>query len=122
VFFDIHGTFLAVERRLVRVGIDAEEPDDGRYQDALEKTLALWKSALGFKERPIMVKRFFLPEYTIGIEEFPLDLADYLANPSEYPTEEQKEFSKDIESWKSAGNFVFFWSESYHLDKNGETL
>ena len=122
VFFDKHGTLLGVERKLVAAGINAEHSDASGYQESLDKTVASWKSEIGFIEAPIAVKPFFLKEYFIGIEELPLDLADYLSNPSKYPTEDQAEFLKDIVSWKSAGNFVFSWSESYHLDKNGESL
>lgn len=121
-FFYEHGAFLGVERKAVTAGVGSECWDEGTVQTAMERTMASWKAEIGFKEGPITVEPFFLKEYSIGIEEFPLDLADYLSDPSKYPPEDQAEFLKDIKRWKDEGNFVFFWSESYHLDRKGNSL
>jgi hypothetical protein len=122
VFFDSRGTLLGPQKRAVSTESNPVGWDDRTFQECSSRALASWKAEIGFREEPIRVKPFFLKEYRIGIEEFPLDLADYLSNPSKYPPEDQIEFLKDVESWKREGSFVFFWSESYHLDKNGEPL
>jgi hypothetical protein len=96
--------------------------NDRIWREATGQVISLWKLQIGFVEKPICVRPFFLADYSIGISTFPLDLADYLANPSKYQKEDQEEFSRDVERWKNDGNFVFYWSESYHLDKNGDSL
>jgi hypothetical protein len=121
VIFDRQGTFLGVERRAVQAATK-QVWDEGFFQECLDRIIASWKADNGFIEGPIRVKPFFLSEYCIGIEEFPLDLSDYLSNPSKYSLEDQMEFARDVERWKSEGNFVFYWSESYHLDKDGDSL
>jgi hypothetical protein len=122
LFFDNGGNLQNVERRAVPTPSKADGPHDIPFQEVIETISALWKREIGFTEGPISVQLFFLQDYCIGIEEFPLDLKDYLSNSSQYSPEDQAEFIKDIDRWKADGNYVFFWSESYHLDKNGDSL
>jgi hypothetical protein len=121
-FFDNDGGFLGLERRLVPSETQRDSADSAAFNTRLKALVASWKGELGFKKQAIKVKPFFLKEYSIGIEEYPLDLADFLADPTKYSAEDQLEFLRDIEQWKREGNFIFFWSESYHLDRNGDSL
>jgi hypothetical protein len=63
---------------------------------------------VGFRHRPIEVRRFWLPERSVGVEDLPDTLAEFYTAPDEYQME-----PGDPEAWISAGQFVFYpgWSE-----------
>src|SRR5262245_31899616 len=72
--------------------------------------------ALPFTEGPISVRRFWLPERWLGIEDLDSELALFYRNPEEFVMEE-----KDIDWWIRVGQFVFHcgWSE-YVLGAEGQ--
>jgi hypothetical protein len=120
VFFDEEGALLSVEHRVVPAEGSSDDYVDDTDRENINRVLSKWKAELGFIEQPIRVEKFFLRDHKIGTEVLPLDLADYLSNPSEYSEEDQREFIKDIDKWKREGNCVFYWGEGYHLDRDGE--
>jgi hypothetical protein len=69
-----------------------------------------------FQDGPILVRRFWLPDRWMGIEDLESELALFYTNPDEFVMEE-----KDIEWWIRVGQFVFHcgWTE-YVLGAEGQ--
>jgi hypothetical protein len=121
-FFDHCGSFIDIQRRSLQLKDRPQDWYDPHFQLALKDILESWKMEIEYKDAPVSVKKFFLDEYKIGVHELPVDLQDYLDNPLGYTPEDREEFLKDIERWRSEGNFVFWWNANYHLDKCGEPM
>jgi hypothetical protein len=69
-----------------------------------------------FQDNPIFVRRFWLPDRWMGIEDLESELALFYTNPEEFVMEE-----KDILWWIRVGQFVFHcgWNE-YVLSAEGQ--
>jgi hypothetical protein len=63
---------------------------------------------LTFRDAPIEVRRFWIPDRVIGVEDLPEGLAEFYTAPEEYEMERG-----DPDRWIKAGQFVFYpgWSE-----------
>jgi hypothetical protein len=63
---------------------------------------------LPFQDGSIQVRRFWLPERWMGVEDLPDVLSEFYTAPDEYEME-----PGDPEAWIRAGQFVFYpgWSE-----------
>ncbi len=61
-----------------------------------------------FRDGPIAVRRFWVPEWFMGVEDLPDTLSEFYIAPDEYEMG-----PGDPEAWISAGQFVFYpgWSE-----------
>jgi hypothetical protein len=120
VFFDGFGELREVQKRSLCLEQSPSDWYDPEFQAELARTLHSWQEEVGFEEEPITVKSFFLKDYRIGIQKLPVDCQAFMDNPSSYSQEDQEEFRRDIERWMKEGNFVFWWSENYHLNRDGE--
>ena len=61
-----------------------------------------------FRDGPITVRRFWVPERFVGVEDLPDTLSEFYTAPDEYEME-----PGDPVAWIGAGQFVFYpgWSE-----------
>jgi hypothetical protein len=68
-----------------------------------------------FRDGPIAVRRFWLPDWWMGIEDLPDSLAEFYTAPDDYEMG-----PGDVESWIGAGQFMFYpgWSD-YIMGPNG---
>lgn len=128
LLFDVSGTF--VEARLRRVLWPAravreggpfviEDPD---FQDRLGSQITAWSDELAFREQPISIDRFSLPELSLGIEHMPRHFEHFRRNPDDYTEEDQREYPAMIDEWLAEGNAVLWWGTDYYLDKHGEII
>jgi hypothetical protein len=69
-----------------------------------------------FQDGPIFVRRFWLPDRWMGIEDLDSELALFYTDPEEFVMDEE-----DIDWWIQVGQFVFHcgWSE-YVLGSEGQ--
>ncbi len=67
---------------------------------------------------PIAVRRFWVPERFVGVEDLPDTLSEFYTAPDEYEME-----PCDPEAWIRAGQFVFYpgWSE-YIMGPGGRVV
>jgi hypothetical protein len=74
------------------------------------------EESVPFQDGPILVRRFWLHDRWMGIEDLDSELALYFTNPDECVMEK-----KDIDWWLAIGQFVFHcgWSE-YVLGSQGQ--
>lgn len=83
--------------------------------DPVGHLLSAGDEPVRFRDQPIKVRRFWVPERCVGIEDLPDTLAEFYTAPDEYEME-----PGDPEAWIRAGQFVFYtgWSE-YILGPDG---
>ena len=103
VFFDLAGEHTRLETR------PFDEDDD----------LIQWTEELGIQLQLIEVKKFFLSDYRIGIEDYP-DERDVTDNPSVFSEEELGEILEHSADFKEMGNYVFWWNRDFWVNRDGE--
>ena len=71
-----------------------------------------------FTDGPIEVKRFWIPDCWLGVEDLPDVLAEYYTAPADFVME-----PGDVESWLRDGQFVFYpgWTE-YIMGPRGRVV
>jgi hypothetical protein len=127
VLFDSEGNLLEVQTRLFSFKAKSMGPNGPyllggeEFERKLDVELSSWQSNLGFLEGPISVKPYWLPEYWTGIEDIPQGLREILEDPEE-DEEDQRLELEALDDWIREGNFVFWWCENYHLDRDGEGI
>ena len=105
LFFDAQGQYLAYELHSPKRGQDL---------------LAAWQAQLGFKPRPIRVRAFWAQEQSVGIEELPGYLQDFLEDPESEPDPaERQELARIAREWLEEGSFVLYWGNDLFLDEDG---
>jgi hypothetical protein len=78
-------------------------PQEWRQVPPVESHAGIgWPRALAFEEGPIRIKRFWLPELWLGIEDLPDGLAEYYTSPETFESEPE-----DVQWWIEAGQYVF---------------
>jgi hypothetical protein len=85
---------------------------------------------VGYHEQPIQVRRFYLPEYQLGIRDLPKYLEDFVVNPDacladlseEDKQLEAHELSASLAEWLKQGSFVFHHDDEYWMDAEGFVL
>jgi hypothetical protein len=130
VFFDSSGDLLAVQTRLLEFLKPSALIVDGKPLEGLVQTydiaderiemhLHTWRQELGFQPRDIVVKKFFIAELELGIEDYPSHLEDVLSDPSA-SDEKKQEVRAAMQTWDTDGQFVLLWGNDYWLDQMGE--
>jgi len=124
LFFDSLGNLLETTTRCLSVTTRTigEAGLTAAFQDAYKLELEQIQHQLGLRPSTIRVKRFFLPDLEIGIEDLPANYLAVLKSPHEYEEEEVNYIKADIERWKSKGCFVFHWGTDYWMDKDGNVI
>jgi hypothetical protein len=132
IFFDASGDLISHEARhlefLRRSSVIVEgEPIEGMvgvydiYDERIPPRIVAWQEGLEFQPATIRVKRFFLDELGIGIEDYPAHFGETLADP-EASDEEKADVRESIRLWDADGQFVLLWGNDYWLDDSGEVV
>ncbi|MGF1578008.1 MAG: hypothetical protein ACFCD0_01455 [Gemmataceae bacterium] len=110
--FDRHGKIVNVE--------DAQQypvpPEWENGSDATADCSESWPSEMKFEECPIKVKRFWLPDHAVGIEDMPEVLAEFYTKPDSFEMSPD-----DVKDWENGNRFVFHCAgiEEY-MNRKGE--
>lgn len=130
IFFDAAGDLIRHEARhlefLQRSGLIVDgEPIEGAvgYYDIDDERIlhriVAWQEELQFRSTTIRVKRFFLDELGIGIEDYPSHFGEILVDPGA-SDEEKRDLRDSMRLWDADGQFVLHWGNDYWLDDSGE--
>lgn len=84
------------------------------------KKIEEWQAEIGFIPSTILIKRFSLPDLWIGIEDLPSHYQEFLNSRDSYSAEDCRNYQEQINIWEESGDFVLFWDEDYHLNREGE--
>jgi len=126
-FFDPQGKFVDVQERILSESTRILADKHG-IREAFERQddpeLVCWLLDLGFLEDGIKVRKFFLPNYHIGIRDFPRYYSQVLCSPSEYNEDERNLAREAIAAWPREGLFELWLNDrtdvwvnrSGHLD------
>jgi hypothetical protein len=81
-----------------------------------------WMEAIGFHQQVIRVKRFFSPEYHIGILDFPQLFTDILQHPTHYSEDEYRVAERELDRWSRLGLFELWLNDATNIwiDQSGE--
>jgi hypothetical protein len=118
LFFDQEGELQEIiERPLAASTVILAEQVGIReaFARQTDPTLLSWITEFGFQEGPIEVKRFFLPEYHIGIIDFPPSFQEVIINPTAFSIDEQLIASSERERWFNDGLFQLWLNDKKEL-------
>jgi hypothetical protein len=119
--FPLRGAFL-----MLRFSKDGNMLDSTQQSvpvpSAAAQIRADWLAAQGFKSRSIKVKRFYLPEFNLGIKQIPDSMREALEEPEQFHPDELEQIYHDIPGWIEDGLFVLCWNEDYYADANGKVI
>jgi len=96
-----------------------EEPD---FQQKLEDYLLERQKDIDFTEVTIHVELFMIPCLSLGIENLPRHLQEFLRDPGDFSDEEKLNYPEIIERWKQQNDFVLWWGKDYYLNRKGEII
>lgn len=124
LLFDSDGNLVEVSETPLSESMQREAERYGFYdtflQEGAERKILWHIEQRGFKQEPIKVKRFFLPQYHIGIEDFPEGFREILLQPSHYSTEDLLLAENASNRWLSEGMFELWLNpDSYRWIKGG---
>jgi hypothetical protein len=77
---------------------------------------AAWMEKHGFEQQAIRVKRFFIPSYHIGIEDFPKCFYEILGDPCAYSTDENYIAQSQYDRWLGEGVYKLWLNNVKDLD------
>lgn len=132
IFFDASGNVIGHEARRLEflrkssVIVDGE-PIEGMvgvydiYDERIPARIVAWQEELGYRPDTIRVKRFFLEELGIGIEDYPAHFDEVLADPAESGAEKEQ-VRESMRLWDADGQFVLYWGNDYWLNEFGEVV
>jgi hypothetical protein len=80
-----------------------------------------WPRTVEFEECPILVRRFWLPERWLGVEDLPELLAEYFTDPTAFFAKPWNE-AEDALSWRDSGMYVFHCGCDYHMSSRGDVV
>jgi hypothetical protein len=118
IVFDRNGDLVRVERRMLSSSTIAAAEQIGFrdfFREQGDREHSSWLHSLGFQEAVIRVKRFYLPDYHIGIVDFPRFFQDVLCNPSDYSEDEQRLAQSQRDRWFAEGLFELWLNEGTDL-------
>jgi hypothetical protein len=119
-FFDADGHLLAVEQRLLTFFQDVTPPYN-IYDDRIPAAVDAWQREMSLQPVTITVRKFFVHEPYLGVEDYPDHFAEILSDPEE--GEGEKEDIRDsMRLWDQAGQFVLQWGNDYWLNDTGEVV
>lgn len=130
LFFDSDGALLDLEKRPldflrpsgVIVDGEAVEGQVGTFDihdERIPHHLRSWQNEIGFTPCTIAVRRFFVPELGVGIQDAPDHFAEILADPNS-SKDEKRDIRESMRCWNANGQFVLWWGNDYWLNATGE--
>ena len=122
VEFDKAGNYLtilarAIPQELLSITNGIFTADDNKLFVEIQS----WQKEINFVPGTISVRKFFLPDRWIGIQDLPDYLRDVSDYPSNYDPQERQALQEQTCEWQDSGDFVLYWVEDYYLDKEGGT-
>jgi hypothetical protein len=92
-------------------------PEEWRERSpALPECSQRWPQELDFREAVIGVKRFWLPELWLGIEDLTDMLAEFYTDPERFELNPE-----DVDLWKASDQYVFHAGcGDYYMNSKGE--
>lgn len=115
VIFDKDGNYLRIERKR----IDKIKNGDGfiyREEDDIRNYgIEDFIQDLNLNQEKIYIKKFFLDEEYIGIEDVPYHLNEEVIGANS----NLSEIEEDMKDWIDGGCFVFNWGNDYYIDSEG---
>ena len=132
LFFDFSENLVNHESRrlefLQRSGVHVDgEPIEGMvgvydiFDKQILQRIAAWQEELGLRPATIRIKRFFLDELGIGIEDYPDHFGETLDDPNA-SDEEKADMLESIGLWDAEEQFVLFWGNDYWLNGSGRVV
>jgi hypothetical protein len=120
IAFDQAGDLLGCERRHLEFLHQRGGVYD-IYDERIPPRLLAWQEEMGFRSATIRVRRFFLDDLWIDIEDYPDHFGEILEDP-EALDEEHDENRGSMRTWDAEGQFVLLWGNDYWLDGTGEVV
>ena len=111
LFFDASGEYERYETKAVAAASSDQ---------VVSSSIAAWMVELGVVPSTIHVRKFYIPEQTIGVRDVPSYLQDFLDDPSTFGKDRRDNLAQYSESWKAKGNYVLLWDEEYEMTADGE--
>jgi len=74
------------------------------------------------EDGPIRVKKFFLTEPFLGIQDLPSSLEETMKEQADLDEEEAAFFREELDSWQRSQQFVLHWDNEYYLSKDGRVV
>lgn len=111
LFFDWEGNLIRIENK--QLYPTPKECFDAA--NAWAECREAWPKELQFKEAVVDLKRFWLAEKWIGIEDMPDGLAEFYTAPEQFEMEPE-----DVQSWMGSGLYVFHSGcGDYYMNSDG---
>lgn len=121
VEFDGDGNYLGITTREIPKQFLSVINDIYRIEGYIQSALIEnWQDEIGLMPGTISVKKFFLPDRWIGIQDLPDHFQEILDQPEVYDEEFRREIQDEMKQWLDSGNFVFWWGNDYYLNQEGE--
>lgn len=125
IFFDQDGNLIEVQDKELTASTRQAAKGHGTHEyfsRGFDLELASWLPSIGYREKTINVKRFFLEKYYIGISDFPDYLQKILENPACYSDDEQQVARNELERWSSEGVCEFWLNRNVNrwIDCHGK--
>lgn len=115
IFIDLSLKNIAIETQSL-IQIDAIV-DDNEITSGMKD----WAEQLQIVTGTISIKKFFVPEYWVGIKDLPDHYQDVLDNPNDYKSE-LDDLYVEINEWQSRGDYVLWWNDEYYMSQEGEVI
>ena len=122
VEFDLDGNYLrTIERQITKTQEPLNFPYNGpQNREQGTKEILKWQSEIGFYGAAINVKKFFVRDRLIGIDELSPSLR-YVEDEPELFTEEELPFYQTLlREWRENKQFVFYWGRDHDMTSDGE--
>lgn len=93
--------------------------------DKLDHNIVLDKATLylqhefNLEDQKISVKRFWLGDMDIGIEDVTDNIKECLVDSSSFTPDEIVDCEESLEIWKSEGQFAFWWEQNFYVSLDG---
>lgn len=130
VVFDADGNYLRTDLKAIpqdrepddREPVNAPqvETDVDSAENEFSAYINEWQTDLGVVPGTISVKQFYLPERFIGITDLPEHYQEVLDHPENFTEERLQMLRRDIEAWRTNGQFVLDWDEDYYMSEEGD--
>lgn len=118
IFFDEKGNLVGVQERAISSEMLAMAHRIG-FHEALrtqgDQEISDWLDSLGAHESVVKVKRFFLTDYHIGIDDFPRVFQEVLQLPSAYSEDEKRVAESERLRWQKDGLFELWLNDATNL-------
>lgn len=97
---------------------------DEVFQEQPDANLQQWLVDIGFSGETITVRKFFLTDFTIGIQEYEDYFADAISNPGSYSDEEIQVIRSEQNRWLHEGIFVLWLNPTTEcwIDHSGRVV